>query len=321
MIDKLRAWIRPLTLKQLAGFAILGTCLLWSYWPTFEAISHEWATNPVYSHGFLVPVFALALLGFRRQKLEGHSLQPDWLGGGTLLLIGAILRLAGAYYYVPWLEMASLLPCLAGLCLLLAGRPYLAWSWPAIAFLFFMMPLPYRLETGMRQPLQRLATQGSTYILQTVGCPAFAEGNVIVLKDKPLEVSEACSGLSMLMVFFALATAVALIIRRPLWEKGLVLLSAVPIAVIANVGRISLTGLLQTIGRPREADLIFHDLAGWLMMPAGLAMIGIELKIFGRLMVTPAARQPLPITFARQGFPAIQSDRSRAAKPRHRQRG
>jgi hypothetical protein len=49
-----------------------------------------------------------------------------------------------------------------------------------------MMPLPYSLATGMKQPLQRIATEGSTYVLQTLGCPAFAEGNIIVLKDKRL---------------------------------------------------------------------------------------------------------------------------------------
>jgi exosortase len=317
MIDKLRPWSRSEALVQLLAGGVVGACLLWSYWPTFEAISHAWATNPVYSHGYLVPIFALVLLGLRRQKLKGFAPQPDWWGGCGLLFLGSVLRLAGAYYYVPWLESASLLPCLMGLCLLLAGRPYLAWSLPAIAFLFFMMPLPYRLETGMRQPLQRLATQGSAYVLQTFGCPAFAEGNIIVLKGKPMDVSEACSGLSMLLVFFALATGVALIIRRPLWEKSLILLSAVPIAVIANVGRISLTGLLHQMGRNREAELIFHNFAGWLMMPAGLAMMAIELRVFDRLMVAPIARKPLPITFARQFSAPLQSSRRRASKPGH----
>src|SRR5262249_50732537 len=155
----------------------------WYYWQTFTAMAYQWAHDPVYSHGYLVPVFALALLWFRRKNLKEIAFQPDWFGGIALLLMGVALRLVGAYFYYPWFEALSLLPCLAGLVLLVSGRACLAWSWPAIAFLFFMMPLPYRLETAMRQPLQRLATQVSTYVLQTLGSPVYAEGNVIVLKD------------------------------------------------------------------------------------------------------------------------------------------
>ncbi len=321
MTDKLQDCRPRLPLWGLASLMALGVCFFWSYWTTFAAIAHEWRTSSVYSHGYLVPLFALVLLGFRRQKLHGLTPAPNWMAGCVFLLVGAGLRLAGAYYYVPWFDFVSILPCLAGLCLLLGGLPYLAWSWPAIAFLTFMMPLPHRLETGLRQPLQRLATQGSTYVLQTLGCPAFAEGNIIVLRDRSLGVAEACSGLSMLLVFFALATAVALIVRRPWWEKGLIVLSAVPIAVIANVGRISATGLLYQMGRSQEAELVFHDLAGWLMMPAGLAMISVELKVFGRLMVVPEPRRPLPIVLTRPVRPPAYGSRTKARKRRHPQRG
>jgi exosortase len=320
MIDQPQAYRPVVSLKGLAGPIVLGTCLLWSYWTTFAIISREWATNPVYSHGFLVPIFALVLLGFRRQKFTGLALKPDWRGGCALLLVAGAFRLASAYYFVPWLDYVSLVPCLGGLCLLLAGQSYFAVAWPAIAFLMFMVPLPYRVETGLRQPLQGLATQASTYALQTLGCPAFAEGNVIILKDRTLGVAEACSGLSMLLVFFALATGVALIIRRPIWEKVLIFMSAVPIALLANVGRITLTGLLYQLGRGREAELIFHDLSGWLMMPAGLIMIGIELMILQRLVVAPEVRKPLPIIFSRPASGANHGRRDRNGKRRHPQR-
>jgi exosortase len=302
------------------GIVVLSASILWSYWPSWESMAHEWAHDPVYSHGYLVPAFALILLWSRRQKAISLVFDHDWLGGCILLTLASINRLAGAYFYFPWLETVSILPCLAGICLLLAGRSAFAWSWPAIAFLFFMMPLPYSLETGMKQPLQRIATQGSTYVLQTLGCPAFAEGNIIVLKDKRLGVEEACSGLSMLLVFFALTTAMALMIRRPLWEKCLLLLSAAPIAVIANVGRITLTGFLYQQGRSREAQLVFHDLAGWLMIPAGLLLIGIELIVLSRLMVTLKARQPLPLILAQSSSPPSYGTSRNAANRRQRQR-
>ena len=319
LLGKVQACCPALPLTAWLSAAALGVCLLWSYWPTLTAMAQAWSHDPVYSHGYLVPLFALVLLWTRRQELEEKSYQPDWAWGCFFLFLATALRLGGTYFYYPWFEAISLLPCLAGLCLLLAGRTGFAWSWPAIGFLFFMMPLPYRLETGMRQPLQRLATEVSTYVLQALGCPAYAEGNIIVLQNARLGVEEACSGLSMLLVFVALAAAVTMLIRRPLWEKGLILLSAIPIAVVANVGRIATTGLLFQLGKSREAQLVFHDLAGWLMMPLGLVMIGIELKVLAHLLVVPEASKPLPITLARPVSAPVNRVHGKPRKSRRRQ--
>src|SRR5436305_589397 len=82
----------------------------------------------------------------------------------------------------------------------------------------------------LTEPLHGIATVSSTFLLQTLGLPALAEGNVILLNDVHIGIVEACSGLRMLVIFFALSTAVALLTRRPLWEKVVVALSAVPIA-------------------------------------------------------------------------------------------
>ena len=130
------------------------------------------------------------------------------------------MRLAGSYLFFDWLEAVSLLPVLAGAVLLLAGKKALWGSLPAIGFLGFMIPLPFQVETAMSHPLQRVATVVSTYVLQTLGRPAFAEGNVITVNEARIGVVEACNGLGMLLLFFALATAVAIICHRNLYEKA-----------------------------------------------------------------------------------------------------
>src|SRR5439155_15879127 len=137
-------------------------------------------SDPQYSHGYLVPLFALYLLWQRRGQVTSADLRPScW--GLPLVMGGAALHLLGAYLYFDWICGASLLPVLAGLAVCFGGRKALAWSGPAIAFLAFMLPLPYRLETALSHPLQRVATVASTYALQTLGFPAVAEGNVIVM--------------------------------------------------------------------------------------------------------------------------------------------
>jgi exosortase/archaeosortase family protein len=89
----------------------------------------------------------------------------------------------------------------------------------------------------------------------------------------------------MLFTFFALATAVAILARRGWPEKLIIFLSAVPIAVLANVIRITVTGLLFEASRDNLARVVFHDLAGWLMMPLALGMLFLELFVLGRSVV------------------------------------
>src|SRR5262249_32904302 len=148
--------------------------------------------------------------------------------------------------------------------------------------------------------LQRIATVTSTYALQTLGFAALSEGNVIVLNDVRMGVVEACSGLSMLLIFFGLSTAVACVIQRPALDKVVLVLSAIPIALITNCVRIIVTGVLHETAGHEIADAVFHDLAGWLMMPFALGMLWIELKLLGRLLVERPASRALPINFAAQ---------------------
>jgi exosortase len=286
----IRERFRPYPTLPIA-FALL--CTLWAYWTTLAEAAEKWAHDPQYSHGYLVPIFAGALLWLRRAKFPSTSIHPSWYGV-PLLLLGVAIRLVGTHYYFVWFDAISLIPCIAGLFWIVGGWAVCRWALPAIAFLMFMIPMPYTFEVMMADPLQRLATITSTFALQTVGLPAIADGNVILLNEVRIGIVEACSGLRMMVIFFALSTAVALVIQRPLWERLLIAASAVPIAVVVNISRITVTGVLHDTVGSEIANAVFHDLAGWLMMPLALAMLGIELAILNRLLVEPAFRQSQP---------------------------
>lgn len=267
-----------------AVLSVLTAVTLWTYFPTFGDVVERWATNPLYSHGYLVPLFAAFVLWRRRSMLGGGLGDPSWYGV-PCVLFGVLLHLAGAYFYFDWASSFFLLPVLAGLCLAAGGTKMLAWSWPAIAFLVFMLPLPYRLEVSLAYPLQRLATIASTYLLQTVGFPAVAEGNIIIMEEARIGVVEACAGLGMLVTFTALTTAVAMLLRRSLFDKIIIVLSALPIAIAANVVRIVVTGILaETIGN-EAADEFFHGLFGYMMPAVALSMLWVEMKILAMLIV------------------------------------
>jgi exosortase len=280
-------------------FVFFGASLvavLWAHWSSLTEVVSCWAHDPQYSHGYLVPLFSLGLLWFRRD-LCPQAFQPSWWG--VAVLAGGLgLRLFGTYFYFIWFEQISIMPILAGLFLLAGGVQAIRWAWPAIAFLGFMIPLPFWLSGKLTGPLQQLATVVCTFLLQTLGIPAIAEGNVIQLSEVQIGIIEACSGLRMLVIFFALSTAVALVVRRPLWERIVVALSAIPIALVSNVTRITATGVLHELVSSEFANMVFHDLAGWLMMPLALAMLWLELTLISHLLIEPARQA------ARQGPPA-----------------
>jgi exosortase len=254
-----------------------------------------WGSDPQYSHGFLVPAFSAYLLWSRRGLLQACRRGTSWWGVGLLAAAG-LLRVAGAYLSFDWLEGMSLLPCLTGLAVLLGGVPALRWSWPALAFLAFMIPLPYRLAHGLSAPLQGITTEVSGYAMQTLGLPCLVEGNTVLLQTTRLSVAEACSGLSMLIVFAALTTAAAIVVRRPTLDRVALVASAVPIAIVANAVRIIATGVAYATAGPQLADLIFHDLAGWFMMPLAIGLLALVLKVLDWVLVpAPDARTVHPI--------------------------
>jgi exosortase len=278
---------------RLGAAVLLGGGLCWAYWPMFVTIAERWAHEPQYSHGYLVPLFAVFLLWDRRQhrpqQFQGSSL------GALLVGAGVALYLSGTYFHFAWVVAVSLLPSLFGLCWLLGGTGAVRWSWPAICFLLFMLPLPFNVEVGLAHPLQRLATVASTAALVVLGFPATAEGNVITVGDSEILVAEACGGLSMCLTFLALAVGCALVIRRPLLDRVVLILSAIPIALVANVVRITITGVLFDQVGSSAARSFYHDFAGWFMMALALGMVWLILQILARLLVEPKSTGPVPV--------------------------
>lgn len=283
------------SLAPLMPLLLVSACLVWAFGSTLAELAHVWSTNDQYSHGYLVPGFALLLLWLRRDRLDRQALRPGLLIGSLLLALGIGLRLAGVYWYYLWLDTIAIVPCVAGVCWLLGGWAAWRWAWPAVLYLVFMIPLPYRLATAMSAPLQTLATNASTFIMQAIGLPALSEGNVITLNEARLNVVEACSGLRMLVVFVALSSAMALLARRPLLDRLILLVSAIPIAVVSNILRITATGILHETTSSETANAFFHDLGGWLMMPLALILLAVELKVLSHLFIDPPPAPPKPV--------------------------
>lgn len=263
----------------------------------------RWTTEPQYSHGFAIPIMALGLGWFSRHKFFPGFARSD-VYGLSMLVVGIVGHVAAVYFYIEAIDAISFVITACGTTLLIWGRRAFSALWPSVLFLSFMLPLPFQIERALSDPLQVLGANEAAWYTQMCGIPAVAQGNTILMGDTQLGVAEACSGLRMLMVFFAISTAAVIVSQRTAWEKLLILFSAVPIALVCNIVRIVATAIAhQTLGR-EMADLVFHDVSGWLMMPLAMLMLFMELKLMDFLFVVPGNSRP-GLTYHGRNQPVI----------------
>ncbi len=305
MINTISQQFNKQNIKQLIKYTFVILTAVWAYWPTLRGLVHTWDTDPNYSQGYLIPLMSLGLLWYRVRENRPPVL-PDLRLGVPVLSVAAVIRALGAYFFITPLDHISLLLTLAGLCLLFGGRRWLGRVWPALAILVFTCPMPASVvalnPTGV---LQTMATRGSNFVLQTLGVVAARDGNVILLKGCELGVVEACSGLRMLMVFCSLAFVSAVVLPIDAVRKAVLVASAVPLAVACNVTRITVAGLASDHLGSETGHFVFHDLAGWFMVPLAFGMFTVETLLLIKLVrprpqpeTAPAVGQPsaLPST-------------------------
>jgi len=259
--------------------------LVLAYLDTLALTSAAWS-DPLYSHGWIVPVFALALMWMRFEPFKPVPATERWIGL-AVLAFGLLIRLLGVYLSSNPVDRLSFVVALLGLYMLIGGWHVIRWAGPALGFLVFMFPLPSILEHNVLWRLQSLASTCSTVVLQTLGIPAFQQGNVINIFGMELLVADACSGLRMTTIFLALAVAMVFLIERPWWDKFTILLSAIPIALVVNIIRVTVTGLIYYwVGdESMLAKKIAHDWAGLFMMPLALGILWLELQILERVTI------------------------------------
>ncbi len=284
----------------MVALGVLALAVVVLYLSAFKGLVQLWWESDDYFYGFFVIPFSLFLAWDRREMLEeiGGVFKGSWWGLAVVLAATAA-HWYGAYHYYFSIEAMTIAPTVLGIVLLVGGWKAIRWLWPSILFLALMVPLPSRYATLLRGPLQEIATKSSVFILQTLGIPAViqgAGGNVIVLPgDLRIGVVEACSGIRMLMLFFAACIGTALIIRRDAVTRTIVVFSAIPIAIISNVLRITSTAILYVYVSQELGEKIFHDLAGWFLMPTAIILLLIELAILGKLFTPPERKAPLAL--------------------------
>jgi exosortase len=284
-------WDRRQSREWQWALAAVTLALAWAYAPNFLELSTLWASNSDYSHGYLVIPIAVVILWRRLSEMPWEPsrdaiLAPWW---GWVGLAAILVGRAIAYERESqWTETATLLPATACLAWAFGGWPMLRRTWPAIAFLIFMLPLPGVINELIALPLQQLATTSSCVLLQLSGIWVVQDGNILQLTTRHgvelVDVARACNGLRMLMCMAATITAMVIWMPLPRWKRITLLVSTVPIALISNMIRIVATGWCYYFFAGKSAKELAHDWSGYLMMPVGLMLAGLELGILSWLI-------------------------------------
>ncbi len=242
-------------LLLLAIFAVI-------YAPVMVDLVLDWDADDNYSHGFLIIPIAAFLVWQKRKTLSEIPLETcKW---GLLLVAGSLVLLlvgvAGAEFFSTRVSMVGLL---AGVILYLTGWRFTREIWFPIAFLLFMIPVPYILYYSATFPLQLFGSKVAAVVIGLLGIPHLRQGNIIHLPDDySLEVAEACSGLRSLVTLLALAALLAYWKQNSKYKSIILFFSAIPIAIGANVFRITVTAVgAYGISRKIAEDFL-HELSG-----------------------------------------------------------
>jgi exosortase len=263
------------------AWAWFGALLLVSYAPVLWRLVRQWDSDPDMGHGFFVPIVVGFIVWQKRAELLALEPAPNWWGLAVVLYAGLQLWIAtlGAELF---LARTAFVVSVIGIVLLLGGTAWVrALAFP-LFLLFFMIPIPTVVYNSITFPLQLLASRVSTQALDLMQIPVLREGNVLELAEQKLSVVEACSGIRSLLSLTFLSLVYGYFFESKVWMRVLLFLSTIPIAIVANASRVTLTGVL-TEYKPELAEGFFHTASGWVIFMVALAILILLHQILKRV--------------------------------------
>ena len=269
--------------------------ILFAYATVLIKLGQHWWTDENYSHGLLIPLIIGYILWSQRERLTKQPLQPSYFWGTTLVVSGLLGLWAGTAGAELYIQRISFVVVLAGTVIYFWGFRFIRIAAVSFGLLLLAIPIPAIIFNKIAFPLQIFASKCAVWSMRLLDLPVLRQGNVIELvplgggEIKRLEVVEACSGIRSLMTLATLAVVFAFLTHprdredpgKPtsglksygLWRSTVLVLSAVPIAIITNAGRVSGTGVLAHYYGTKVADGFFHTFSGWVIYIVAFVML------------------------------------------------
>jgi len=269
---------RDLHVHDYIKILIIGILFCWLFNNEIRGLVGKWS-DPSWSHGILIPLFSLYFINQHKQEILNLKLKPNYLG--LLFLVCGIVfyPLNVVHFQYGYFGPLDMIATLGAIVLFLGGWTLLKKTWLPIVFLIFAVPIPQRYYVSLTMPMRFLAAKSAAFVLNLVPhLDATVNGAIIDIIYKgnvlnpPLDVAEACSGMRLLLAFLALGVAMAYLHYRPIWQRLILVASTIPIAIICNVVRVTVTGFIHILINPKYAQGIYHDMLGLAMLPLAFGL-------------------------------------------------
>ncbi len=270
--------------------ALLSVCLLFhiygvSVWQgsigdsLFSWLYMMWSSESSdavdYSHGLVTPVISLWLLWRRRSDIQAAWSEAKPHGFGIVLLAAAMLmHAAGLRMQIPHLSALAFILALWSLCWTFAGSRIARIAFFPLIFLVFAVPVGFLAHATF--PLRMIGTVVSTWVLNGIGISTVRMGTAVVSttgQGFALEVADACSGIRSIMALMALSAAYAYVFRRHWAARWFLFLMSVPIAAVANTGRIITIGIIARFFGQGVGMKMYHDYSGYLVFVLAVLLL------------------------------------------------
>ncbi len=257
----------------------MGILVLALYFSVIVELIHDWIIDENYSHGFLIPLVSAFFIWRERDRLRTRQRKSNGIGL-AILILGLLLFIVASIGAEFFTQRFSLLLVIGGLLLYLGGRKITGDLLFPLLYLVFMIPVPYVFYYSVSFPLELLASRLTTAAVSSIGIPIIREGNILHLQNTTLQVVDACSGLRSLLSLSALSAALAYATQRTLVKGIILFLAAVPVAIGANILRLSLTAILASLYGERVAQGFLHQFSG----VAVFAFAVVSLSLIGAIL-------------------------------------
>lgn len=239
--------------------------------PVIVELSREWATDERYSHGWLILPISAGLLWLRKGQLAAVPRSGSWFG--VLLIIAGLCAHALAWFLrFPHVGMWSFVAVVTGVVFVLYGSAMWRLVRFPVLFLLFAGTWPNRLIEPVNLKIQSLSAVGAAHVMAFIGYDVMREGNRIEIPGHIVEVADICSGYKKTVALVAFAFLYGFVMRTTNFRRAVLVLSAIPIAVAANVLRVA--GLIAVTSAWGDKGLHkAHD-------PAEMIALGIAFVLF-----------------------------------------
>jgi exosortase len=251
---------------------LISILFLILYYPILFSMAKDWQINDNYSHGYLIPVIIGYMIWATRKRFKGLEVGPNnW--GLILIFIGLcqlIITRIGSEFF---LQRISMVIVLFGILLFMAGKSITKKLLLPVLYILFMIPIPAILWNKVAFPLKLFASFLAAEIINSLGITIWRSGNILYLANMTLEVADACSGLRSLTSLLALSAAFAFFTNHSKFKKWLMFLSAIPIAILTNIIRLTVTAGLASQYGERVAKGFLHEFSGIMVFLFGLLIL------------------------------------------------